>query len=226
MLCIMSSLVIRAQDNIIKRNGEEIKAKILEITPTMIKYKRFDYLDGPTISVLKSDILMIRYKNGSKEIFSEPQSKKKLELFNLKSGTLIPIKILGQISSDKKMPSKAIVSQDIIDKNGNVLISYGALVGMNIIANRSKAVGKPGTINIEFTLTTAVDGQKIKLTGNKFLEGEDKATLSKVLTGVGCLIIPPFNFLFLLIKGEPVVIPDNMIVYDVSVASSYNIMLE
>lgn len=71
MICIMSSLVIRAQDNIIKRNGEEIKAKILEITPTMIKYKRTDYLDGPIISVLKSDILMIRYKNGTKDIFYE-----------------------------------------------------------------------------------------------------------------------------------------------------------
>src|SRR3712207_7799672 len=32
-----------AQDIIIKRNGEEISTTILELTPDLVKYKRFDY---------------------------------------------------------------------------------------------------------------------------------------------------------------------------------------
>lgn len=57
-------------DNIIFKNGDELSAKVIEITPDVVKYKRCDNLDGPLISVNKYKILMIRYKNGAKEIFN------------------------------------------------------------------------------------------------------------------------------------------------------------
>ena len=60
-----------AQDAITKKSGEDIQAKILEINQSEIKYKKFDNLDGPIFSLLKSDILLIRYSNGTKEIFNE-----------------------------------------------------------------------------------------------------------------------------------------------------------
>lgn len=59
-----------AQDVIIKRTGEEISAKILELTPDQIKYKRQDYLEGPTISIFKREVFMIKYANGTKETFN------------------------------------------------------------------------------------------------------------------------------------------------------------
>ena len=58
-------------DNIIYKNGEEVSVKVIEITTDVVKFKRCDNLDGPLISVKKSEILMIRYKNGSKEIFED-----------------------------------------------------------------------------------------------------------------------------------------------------------
>ena len=57
-------------DNIILKNGEEISAKIIEITPDLIKYKKCDNLDGPLISIYKGDVLMLRYNDGSKELFN------------------------------------------------------------------------------------------------------------------------------------------------------------
>jgi len=39
-----------AQDLITLRNGDQITARVAEITLTEIKYKRFDNLDGPTIT--------------------------------------------------------------------------------------------------------------------------------------------------------------------------------
>ena len=57
-------------DNIIFKNGDELRAKVIEITQDVVKYKRCDNLDGPIISVNKYKILMIRYKNGTKEIFN------------------------------------------------------------------------------------------------------------------------------------------------------------
>lgn len=60
-----------AQDTIIKQNKEMVLAKILEISAEEVKYKRFDLTDGPLFTVLKSDILRIKYSNGSVDEFGK-----------------------------------------------------------------------------------------------------------------------------------------------------------
>lgn len=70
LLLILSVSKISAQDIIIKRNGDEFKTKVLEINVNEIKYKRFDNLQGPIITILKSDVFMIKYENGTTENFS------------------------------------------------------------------------------------------------------------------------------------------------------------
>ena len=66
-----------AQDVLTKRSGDDIISKILEVTTTEVKYKKFDNLNGPTFTILKSDLLMIRYENGTKDVFN---SEKKLDV--------------------------------------------------------------------------------------------------------------------------------------------------
>jgi hypothetical protein len=63
-----------SQDIITKKTSEDIQAKVIEVTTTEVKYKKFDNQNGPTFTLLKSDILMIRYENGSKDIFNESQN--------------------------------------------------------------------------------------------------------------------------------------------------------
>ena len=67
--------LIQAQDLIINRNGEDLQAKVLEITQTEVKYKKSDNLTGPTYILPKSDILMIRYENGTNEVFAQPENQ-------------------------------------------------------------------------------------------------------------------------------------------------------
>ncbi len=52
ILILSSSLIsnVYSQDIIIKTNGDEIKAKVLEVTPEIVKYNKYDYLDGPIYS--------------------------------------------------------------------------------------------------------------------------------------------------------------------------------
>jgi len=57
-----------AQDIITTKTGEDILAKIVEVGHTEIKYKKFDNPEGPQFTILKSDVLMIRYENGTKDI--------------------------------------------------------------------------------------------------------------------------------------------------------------
>jgi len=57
-------------DNIIYRNGEEVFGNVSEISSQFIKYKKCDNLNGPMYSLEKSKILMIKYKNGTKDVFN------------------------------------------------------------------------------------------------------------------------------------------------------------
>lgn len=63
-----------AQDVIKFKNGDELKVEVKEITPQEIKYKRFDNLEGPLITILKNTATSIRYENGVVENLSEATS--------------------------------------------------------------------------------------------------------------------------------------------------------
>lgn len=72
LYCLMLITTISsAQDIITKKNGDDIQAKVIEITLNELKYKNFNNLDGPIISILKSDVILIRYENGTKDVFVE-----------------------------------------------------------------------------------------------------------------------------------------------------------
>lgn len=70
-LALFVVIACQAQDILTKRNGDELQVKVQEITLTEVKYKRFDNLEGPVISILKSEVFMIKYENGSKTVITE-----------------------------------------------------------------------------------------------------------------------------------------------------------
>ncbi len=64
-------------DLIIFRNGDELLVKVSEVLPEEIKYKRCDNLNGPTYTAKKLDVFMVKYANGTKDVFlSQQQSNK------------------------------------------------------------------------------------------------------------------------------------------------------
>ena len=76
ILFVCSSNIIEAQDTLSMRSGETILVKVIEVGTSEVKYKKLDNLNGPVFSMLKSDLLMIKYENGTKDDFS---SIKKIE---------------------------------------------------------------------------------------------------------------------------------------------------
>lgn len=71
LICAVSiSTVAISQDVITFKNGNEKKVKVLEVSPSEVKYKSFDNVEGPTYSDQKSTIFMIKYENGLKDIFN------------------------------------------------------------------------------------------------------------------------------------------------------------
>ena len=80
ILFVCSSNIIEAQDTLSMRSGETILVKVIEVGTSEVKYKKLDNLNGPVFSMLKSDLLIIKYENGTKDDFS---SVKKIEEYNL-----------------------------------------------------------------------------------------------------------------------------------------------
>lgn len=82
LILIFASMSLFAQDIITTKSGDDIKAKVLEVNTTEIKYKKLDNLDGPIFSILKSEVLIVRYENGTKDIFvvTKPNNDQKNSL--------------------------------------------------------------------------------------------------------------------------------------------------
>jgi len=79
VVCFFISFSCVSQDIITKTNGDDIPCKVIEISTTEVKYKRFDNPEGPTFVLTKSEILMIRYQNGTKDIFLPPAQPQNTE---------------------------------------------------------------------------------------------------------------------------------------------------
>lgn len=71
VICLASSATMFAQDVIILRNGVEVQAIVEEIGIENVRYRRADNLSGPIRVVSRSEILMIEFENGTREIFYE-----------------------------------------------------------------------------------------------------------------------------------------------------------
>jgi len=59
-------------DIITLKNGDEIAAKVLEVSQTTIKYKKCNNLEGPLMVESIDNVFMVKYVNGSKDVFNKP----------------------------------------------------------------------------------------------------------------------------------------------------------
>jgi hypothetical protein len=70
MLVMLSEFLLLGQDVIVKKNGEEIKAKVEEVQNYDVKYHRFDNLTGPLYTISKAELASIKYENGMVDSFA------------------------------------------------------------------------------------------------------------------------------------------------------------
>ncbi|GAA4450158.1 hypothetical protein GCM10023189_10420 [Nibrella saemangeumensis] len=61
-ILLLLRLPTLAQDHIIRKDGQQIKARILSTDQTYIRYKRFDNLTGPDYFIYKTEVDRIEYE--------------------------------------------------------------------------------------------------------------------------------------------------------------------
>ena len=69
-VCTLIFGTTSAQDIILKKNADEIPAKVLKIGNTEIEYKKWSNIDGPTYTIATNDVFIIKYQNGTKDVIS------------------------------------------------------------------------------------------------------------------------------------------------------------
>ena len=200
-----------AQDIITFTNGDQVKAKILEIGTTEITYKKFDYQAGPTYTVSKSDVFMVKYPNGDKDMFSNTgnaslnlnKSTISSNQRELKAGTNFQIELLQTLSS-KVSTTGQVVSFRVkldVEVDGKILIKAGEeLTGLITASNQARELGREGGLEVQVTQVKAIDESIIQLSGNIHKAGDNRSVES---IGIAALIFWPALF----IKGKEAEIP-------------------
>jgi hypothetical protein len=140
-----------------KKSGEDIQAKVLEVTTSEIKYKKFDNQNGPTYTILKSDVVMVRYKNGTKDIFTDVNKNEAVFAPSIINGdlkaTIYFIRATGFMTS--VTPFTAFIDKQLVCKlNNNKYSIHQVDPGKHIFTvqfdgNEAKAKAEPITINVE-----------------------------------------------------------------------------
>ena len=115
VFCI-STTSLFAQDIILKTDGSEIKAKVLEIiTDQQIKYKDFDFQNGPVRNINITEVFMITYEGGKKEVF------------NKQTSTQTPMQTSTQASTQTSTPSPDLRLKNefyLIGNNDNAMLVF------------------------------------------------------------------------------------------------------
>ncbi len=75
LLLTIFDLHLFCQDILVLKSGDELKVKVTEVLPDVVKYKKWDNQDGPSYSEAKANIFMIKYKNGTKDVFATKEEK-------------------------------------------------------------------------------------------------------------------------------------------------------
>ncbi len=116
LFCIMLLFIgvqLFSQDLIILNSGNEIEAKVLEINSKNIDYKKYSNIDGPTYHLDKSEIFMIKYQSGDKDMFTNNGSGDKSET---------------STNSETNRPTEFIYNSSIGNSNCQVQKNRGAKI--------------------------------------------------------------------------------------------------
>lgn len=144
--------VCQGQDNITLNNGDEIVAKVIEITSDAVKYKKWDNQEGPVYVINKSDVFMVKYQNGTKDVFKSQQ-------------------IIAQPANNN--PNVLPIAQIFMEKQVTAE-SKGAikLINMTKVNGVERELFGQKIYELEYKLIVEIIRQIWKNSGDAFLESE------------------------------------------------------
>ena len=122
----------------------------------------------------------------------------------VEEGTIILLKSLSIISSNTTMDGESIdffCADNLVVNNKLIIKKNSKITGKVESSEKSRSLGKGGSLKIIFNYITAIDGQNIPISGvYNYVKGDNKSG-----TAIGLsLVLSPF---FLFLKGKEANIP-------------------
>jgi hypothetical protein len=82
LFSLLLAVQVSAQDILKLTDKTELQTKVIEVMEQVVKYKRFDNIDGPTYTISKGKIFQIVYQNGVIENYTKTPVNKLVEKTN------------------------------------------------------------------------------------------------------------------------------------------------
>jgi hypothetical protein len=203
-IALVISISAHSQDIIIKKTGDEVKVKIVEIGINEIKYKRFDFQDGPVYTISKADVVLIKYENGVNEVITSGNNNSNSNT-NTTQTTVVPppTNPTSTTTTQEKVSEKIDYSMGSYNQNGRY-ISKSRVVNtlratndaqIKSLLNKSKRSRVTGNVlatalsiplMVVGTVTTLVGVGMVIADTNPDATGI--ATVGGVMAGTGILI--------------------------------------
>jgi sarcosine oxidase gamma subunit len=102
--------------------GNDIQAQIIDVTETDIVYKNWNSPDGPTLTMLKSDVLIISYADGKKEVLFKQIEKNKTPKSKESVNTDTKIAIINLAPDQITLKSGVDIQANVIAVNDTAIV--------------------------------------------------------------------------------------------------------
>ena len=197
VLVSLVSLSAFAQDIIICRNGDEISSQVLKISQTEIEYKKWSNKNGPTYTLEKSDVFMIKYQNGDKDVFKEEAVAQTADTGNQYAQTVANEQSSSE-SSEPVLATPAANNAELIARYNNSTPEYVLLEKRQ--EKLSNAI--QGTLGVTSSSILSTDDIEISFKtaeGDFYIAGQSVGTtIEKYFNQIFYLRNNPYKYLIMI----------------------------
>jgi hypothetical protein len=133
-----------AQDVILKKDNTTVLSKVIEVTGTEIKYKKWSNQDGPTYSINRSEVTSINYQNGDVDKFTDKAATNPVPQQSVEPKPQVQTPIVQPQTESKKAESPYSRGMHY-NYNGMIIPQFSLSIGAAI------PMGKFGTTTDKYT---------------------------------------------------------------------------
>ena len=201
-VCLMAIVELNAQDIIVTKNAERVESKILEVSKSEVRYKKWSDVEGPTFVLPTEDISTIMYQSGEIEVFDSKESMSPHKMSLSEQNELL-VKVGGKYMYQGKTMNRKEYMSFLKDNcpvayrqchNGGVRAGIGAMcIGLGVvcdvaaIASLCTGDGEEGfnvlfvssllldAVGIPLVITGAVSAKRSVTTFNKMCHQKEKS---------------------------------------------------
>lgn len=163
-LLFVCSMVAQAQDVIVRKDGNTIVCRVLEVSSSDVTYKKWNALDGSNYVTSITEISYITYENGEKKVFTASAFQENIPVTSLQTQSN-DVELLKMTSLSERMKKNAwyigvpmILAGSAVIATGLVFLDYedvflatgGGVLVLSGIVYTSSCLVKAHRINKQF----------------------------------------------------------------------------